>query len=198
MKLILASGSIWRKRLLKKYGYTFETLITDFDELKSGRIPLAIALYNAFGKATVASEMYRLKNANIRPGEVVVIGVDTIGVLGKKILCKPFDRADANKMLQSLSGKAHSVISGLVLLDIGSGYSVSAAVKTDITFKKITHDELQKYLDSNQWKGKAGAYAVQGRARGFVKNIAGDVTNVIGLPMQEFEYLLTVLKQVKF
>ncbi len=207
MDLILASGSLWRRRLLKKRGYTFNTMVTDFDEIKKGENPSYVALYNAFGKAMQAAKTVReslenktkksKKNVAKKMPKTIVIGVDTIGVLGKKILGKPKDRADAKKMLLSLSQKAHQVISGLVLCDVGTGKTVSSVVTTDVVFRKIESDELEKYLDSNQWVGKAGSYAIQGRAKGFVAKILGDKTNIVGLPIDELEILLKIIKTNK-
>ncbi len=193
--LILASGSIWRRRLMKKHGHTFKTMVTDFDEIKKGPNPSYVALYNAFGKAMQAAQT--VKDTTKTRTKTIVIGVDTIGVIGKKILCKPVDRADAKKMRLTLSGKAHQVISGLVLCDVFSGKTVSSVVSTDILFRKIGSEELEKYLDSNQWVGKAGSYAIQGRAKGFLEKILGDKTNVVGLPIDELEILLKMLKANK-
>ena len=120
-----------------------------------------------------------------------IIGVDTIGAHGKKILLKPKNRADARKMLLSLSGTTHYVITGLVLMNAKTGVCYSTVVKTAVTFKDVKNDELERYLNSNQWVGKAGSYAIQGRAKGFVKKIDGDTSNVVGLPIPEFIELCT-------
>lgn len=191
---------------MKKHGHTFKTMVTDFDEIKKGPNPSYVALYNSFGKAMQAAQMVReeyeakaKKNKKTTPkmSRTIVIGVDTIGVIGKQILGKPKDRNDAEKMLMTLSGKAHQVISGLVLCDVSSGATVSSVVSTDIVFRTIEDAELKKYLDSNQWVGKAGSYAIQGRAKGFVAKILGDKTNVVGLPIDELEILLKMLKANK-
>lgn len=190
--LILASGSIWRKRLLKKHGFTVKVIVSDFDEIKKAQNPAFIPFYNAFGKASTVREKIlsdresheQKKNKSLT--HTWIIGVDTIGAHGKKILLKPTDKADARRMLLSLSGTTHYVITGLVLMNAQTGISYSTVVKTAVTFKDVQKDELERYLDSNQWVGKAGSYAIQGRAKGFVKKIDGDTSNVVGLPIPEF------------
>lgn len=195
--LILASGSIWRKRLLKKHGFTVKVIVSDFDEIKKAQNPAFIPFYNAFGKASTVREKIlsdiqshkQKKNKSLT--HTWIIGVDTIGAHGKKILLKPKDKADARRMLLSLSGTTHYVITGLVLMNAQTGISYSTVVKTAVTFKDVQKDELARYLDSNQWVGKAGSYAIQGRAKGFVKKIDGDTSNVVGLPIPEFIELYT-------
>lgn len=190
--LILASGSIWRKRLLKKHGFTVKVIVSDFDEIKKAQNPAFIPFYNAFGKASTVREKIisdiqsheQKKNKSFT--HTWIIGVDTIGAHGKKILLKAKDKADARRMLLSLSGTTHYVITGLVLMNAQTGISYSTVVKTAVTFKDVQKDELERYLDSNQWVGKAGSYAIQGRAKGFVKKIDGDTSNVVGLPIPEF------------
>lgn len=171
-KVILASGSEWRKRLLKKHGIDARIYVTDFKEKTRGMPPRTLAIYNACGKARVACKKFP---------DSIVIGVDTIGFLGKSIILKPQNRQHAAQMLRKLSGTTHKVISGLCILWPLGRYKT--AVTTHVTFKKIAEPQLQRYLDSNQWVGKAGAYAIQGRAKGFVEAIRGDTTNVIGIPV---------------
>lgn len=141
-------------------------------------------MHNACGKAKAVARLY--KNA-------VVIGVDTIGVYRGKFLGKPANRGQAREMLKLLSGNTHRVISGLCLIDALTGRKIMTAVTTKVTFRKIGNRELEKYLDSGHWKGKAGSYAIQGRAKGFVKKIEGDVTNVVGLPILTLKKILQKL-----
>lgn len=178
---ILASASPWRKRLLKKHGIDARIHISHFEEIKSG-LPRDIVLYNACGKAAAVASHYK-KNA-------IIIGVDTIGVLRGKILGKPEGREGARKMLRSMAGTTHRVISGLCVIDNETGEIFKTAVTTKITFNEISVAELEKYLDSGHWKGKAGSYAIQGRARKFLKKIDGDLTNVIGLPIPTLKKIL--------
>lgn len=175
-QIILASKSPWRKRLLKKHGITCRIHVSAFKEILKHRSPKHIVIYNACGKALDVARHYEGKNA-------IIIGVDTIGVFKNKILTKPRDRADAKRMLKFLSGKRHYVVSGLCLFNVVTHKKMIKAVRTNVVFRKIVESELERYLKSGQWKGKAGSYAVQGRAKGFVLKIEGDITNVVGIPI---------------
>lgn len=181
-RIILASGSIWRKRLLKRHGINARVWVPHFKERTRAASPRALVLYNAVGKALQARPHF--------PKDVV-IGVDTIGVLGKWIITKPTGRLSAARMLRRLAGTTHYVVTGLCVLF--RGRKTMVVEKTAVTFRRIGEDELTRYLDSGQWKGKAGAYAIQGRAKGFVDHIDGDITSVIGLPI---ERLRAILKKI--
>lgn len=181
IQIILASGSRWRRRLLKKHGILCKVHVSRFEEKIHHQNPRVLVLHNACGKAFAVAKHY--KNA-------VVIGVDTIGVFKGKILGKPKNRQAAKKMLASLSGNTHRVVSGLCVVHTGTGKKITTAVTTKISFRKIPPEALEKYLDNGQWKGKAGSYAIQGRAKGFVKKIEGDVTNVVGLPVFALKKIL--------
>lgn len=191
-KIILASGSPWRRRLLKRHGIKVAVQVSNFEEKRRHRDPKKLVLHNACGKAEAVAKHY--KNA-------VIIGVDTIGVYRNKILLKPIDRADAKRILLFLSGKTHRVITGLCVIGLTrkpthtstQKKKYATTVETRVTFRKISASELERYLDSGHWKGKAGAYAIQGRAKGFVKKIEGDVTNVVGLPMKKLKNILRKL-----
>ncbi|MFA6521366.1 MAG: Maf family protein [Candidatus Gracilibacteria bacterium] len=172
--VILASKSPWRKRLLKKYGISAKVHVSNFDEIFKAKTPKDIVLHNAVGKAEFVAKHYK---------KGIIIGVDTIGVHKGKILTKPKDKDDARRMLGRLSGQTHEVISGVCVIDLATGKKYIFADTTKVIFNKIEKSELEKYLASNQWVGKAGAYAVQARAKKFVKKIDGDITNVVGIPM---------------
>lgn len=181
MTIILASGSPWRKRLLRRHGIDCKIHVSNFKEKFKGTNFRLLAIYNAVGKAKAIAKHY--KNG-------IIIGVDTIGILGKKLLFKPKHRADAARMIRTLSGHRHKVISGLCVMNVGTGKIIKTAVSTHVTFRKVSESELERYLDSMHWKGKAGAYAIQGRARGFVEKIEGDITNVVGLPIETLKKCL--------
>lgn len=180
-QIILASKSPWRKRLLARNGIECRIHASNFVELKKHKDPRALVVFNARGKATEVARHY---------SNAIVVGVDTIGVLGARIIGKPKNRKDAAKIIMSLAGKTHRVISGLCVIDTARGKKTTKVVATKITFKKITPDELRRYLDLNQWKGKAGAYAIQGVAKRFVRKIDGDVTNVVGIPIEALKKIL--------
>lgn len=143
---------------------------------------------NAIGKARDVAE--RAKNA-------IIIGVDTIGVLRGKILGKPKNRREAERMLRKVFGNTHRVITGLCVMNLFHKKNRTAVVTTRVTFRKVTPREFKDYLDSGEWKGKAGAYAIQGRAKKFVEKIEGDVTNVVGVPISALKKILRKIQNKK-
>ncbi|MBI4994099.1 septum formation protein Maf [Candidatus Peregrinibacteria bacterium] len=176
--------------MLKKHGIKCRIHVSKFKEILKHSSPRHLVLHNAEGKALDVARHYENKNA-------IIIGVDTVGVLDGKILGKPLDRAHAKRMIKMLSGTTHKVISGLCVVDVKSRRKICSAETTKVTFRKVSDAELEKYLDSNHWKGKAGSYAIQGRAKGFVERIDGDITNVIGIPTEKVKKMLTKVKRSK-
>jgi len=174
-KLILASNSPRRKELLEKAGYVFEVIPSEYDEKSFSSDPFLTAETFAVGKAKDVYSRLADKSGS------VVLGSDTIIYSDGKILGKPSDRSGAEKMLRSLSGKIHSVITGYAIVSDGgtdSGYFV-----TEVTFNYLSDGVLKSYLDSGLWKGKSGSYGIQD---GFplVKFYVGSVNNVMGLPVE--------------
>ena len=111
----------------------------------------------------------------------IILSADTVVCIDEKILGKPKDRADAENMLRSLSGRGHFVYTGFCIADgekICSGFE-----RTDVYFKKLSENQLSWYLDNEEWKDKAGAYGIQGKGALLVEKINGDYFNVVGLPV---------------
>lgn len=172
MKLILASGSPRRAEILKQGGFVFEKRVAQTDEmLPKGISPDAAVEYLAKQKGTAVP-------CNT---EEVVLSADTVVALDGEILGKPADRADAFRMLSALSGRTHSVFTGVYLTD-GTREALFHE-KTDVTFFALTDAEIQSYIDSGEPMDKAGAYGIQGRGALFVEKIHGDYLNVVGLPL---------------
>ena len=113
-------------------------------------------------------------------GERPVLAVDSEVVLGGRIFGKPSDATDAERMLEELSGRTHVVVSGLCL--ITPGWEVVEHESTRVTFRELTPRDLASYVSTNEWEGRAGAYAIQGRGAALVHRIEGDYLNVVGLP----------------
>ena len=182
IKLVLASASERRLSLLKQIGI-IPTLIdpSDVDERRSlpGKNPAELALCLAKQKAKVAYS---------RHPDAVILAADTLVACGRRVLMKPIDSEEAQNFLSLLSGRRHRVHTGLCF--IGSGGMHQRLVTTVVQFKRLTVQEIQRYVDSNEWEGKAGAYAIQGRAAVFVKSINGSYSNVVGLPLYETYLLL--------
>lgn len=187
LQIILASASPWRKRLLKKRGVVVKVRPSSFKELTNHKNPRHLVLYNARGKAREVAVHYKSSPY------AIIIGVDTIGVHGTKILGKPKNRAHAGRMLRTLFCTMHRVISGVHIINTKTGAEKYFTDTTKVTFREVTAAELSRYLASNHWKGKAGSYAIQGRAKGFVEKIDGDITNVIGIPVEKVKSVLKII-----
>ena len=183
LKLILASASERRLKLLHQIGIV-PTLVDpiDIDERSflPGETPAQLATRLARKKAEAVFS---------RHSDSLVLGADTLVARGRRVLMKPEDSHDVQAFLSLLSGRRHRVHTGLCL--IGSGKMRQRFVTTVVQFKRLTDQEIQAYIDSNEWRGKAGAYAIQGRAGVFVKAINGSYSNVVGLPLYETYVLLT-------
>jgi septum formation protein len=170
MTLILASRSPQRRAILTQLGLAFEVVEVDVDERMTG-VAHEVARDNALAKA--------LAGAALRPGETV-LGVDTIVVLGDAILGKPPSAEAAETTLKRLSGRTHEVISGLALIKSGNPQVVHEVTK--VTFRELGDELVQRYVQTGEWSGRAGGYAIQGQGAGLVRRIEGDYLNVVGLP----------------
>lgn len=179
-RLILASGSPRRRELLAKMGYTFETCSPDVDEHVAGN-PRDVVVTLAQRKANAASEHYR---------DGLIIASDTLVSLDGAALGKPADEADAKRMLLELSGREHEVFTGVCLLDAATGKYEVRSVRTGVTFRAITGEEIDAYIATGEPMDKAGAYAIQGGAGRFVEKLDGELENVIGFPVVEVREML--------
>ncbi|PJC37143.1 septum formation protein Maf [Candidatus Peregrinibacteria bacterium CG_4_9_14_0_2_um_filter_53_11] len=185
-RIILASGSIWRKRLLEKHGYNCRRCTTHFEEKKVGLPAEELVLYNAVGKARLAAKRY--------PNEIIV-GADTMGIIGSTVLTKPRNRAHALRMLKSLSGKSHRIVTGICLVS-PAGRLYKDVVSATVTFKKLSMESLGRYLDSGQWQGKAGSYAIQGLAKSFIDSVEGSHSTIVGLPIEELSRMIAKVNRL--
>jgi septum formation protein len=118
------------------------------------------------------------------PG-TVVLGADTEVVLEGRVLGKPGDEGQARALLEALSGRAHEVLTGVVLLDPrGAGATERSGIaRSTVTFRDLDAATMQLYIDSGEWRGRAGAYAIQGLGSILIERLAGDFSNVVGLPV---------------
>ena len=177
-KIILASASPRRSELLTKHGIDFTILVSSADEINVGESPKTIAEQNAYLKAKAVYDSLENKE------NVIVIGADTVVALGDTIYGKPKDKADAVNMLKTLSGKEHSVITGVAIIknENGEVEVLKPSEETFVKFKALTDEEIEDYTNTNEPYDKAGSYALQGEAKKFVEYVKGDSENVIGLP----------------
>ena len=170
LPVVLASTSPQRRAILEQLRIPFEVVEPAYvEDDPPGIAPVELVRTHAEGKA-------RSVHADGR----VTLGVDTTVVLDGRIYGKPADRADAARMLDELSGRTHTVVSGLCLL--GPGFETVGDEATDVSFRALTPELLTLYLESGEWEGRAGAYAIQGLGGRLVARIDGDYLNVVGLP----------------
>ena len=172
--LILASASPQRRAILTQLGIEFTVRPAGVDELDAGD-PVEVAVANAVAKASAV------------PG-ALVLGVDTLVTLDGEIFGKPADDAAATAMLGRLAGRTHQVVSGIALSRDGD---VTSAVEiTEVTFAAVGAEEIDAYVQTGEWDGRAGGYAIQGRGAWLVERIEGDYLNVVGLPVPALRRLL--------
>jgi septum formation protein len=187
-RFVLASGSPRRLALLAQIGVEPDAVIpADIEESpRRNESPRALAQRLAAEKATIAAE-----RARRRPEleDAVTLAADTVVCVGRRILPKCEIHEEAEDCLSLLSGRAHRVYTGLALIT-ASGGQRSRLVETRVRFKRLSRAEMNAYLDSGEWRGKAGGYAIQGLAGAFVVRLVGSYTNVVGLPLAEAANLL--------
>ena len=172
MKLVLASKSPRRSEILKYAGIDFTVRVADADEtIPEGTTPCDAVVFLAARKAMAVE----------RADDELVLGADTVVVLDDKILGKPKDKDDAFKMIKALSGRVHSVFTGVCV--VGKGVSMTFSEETKVEFLPLTDDEINAYINTDEPYDKAGAYGIQGLASKFIRGIQGDYFNVVGLPV---------------
>ena len=183
--LVLASASPRRRALLEQIGYAPDTVEpAALDEaVLPGERPEAHAARLARAKA----EAVAARNAG-----AFVLGADTVVACGRRIQDKAESEESARRCLSLLSGRRHRVYGGVTAID-PAGRAVSRLVRTAVIFKRLSEDEMAAYLAGGEWQGKAGGYAIQGRAAAFVRFVGGSYSNVVGLPLHETYRLLVGL-----
>ena len=180
MNIYLASTSPRRRDLLRRLGMRFQVMTPVASEkpgavgLKAGSAPARYAVAYAKAKALSVAE---------RVGAGLIIGVDTVVVCGRQILGKPRSRAEARKMLNMLSGRTHSVVSGVAVVRMPEREVLTASENTEVSFRKLGADEIERYIAGPEPYDKAGAYGIQEQAGIFVSRVSGCLLNVIGLPV---------------
>ncbi len=187
-KLVLASGSPRRVALLRQIGVEpFAVIPSDLDETpRRAESPRALAQRLATEKA-LASAAVAAKREDL--AGALVLAADTVVSVGRRILPKAEIADEAEDCLRLLSGRAHRVHTGLTLIT-ASGAQRTRLVESRVRFKRLSGAELTAYLDSGEWRGKAGGYAIQGFAGAFVVRLIGSYPNVVGLPLAEVAGLL--------
>jgi septum formation protein len=178
LKVVLASGSPQRREILQKLGVEFEVVVPGVEELTEGD-PERLVVENARRKAGAVGE------------GGLVIACDTDVVLDGEVLGKPADAREARDYLDRMSGRAHTVMSGLVVSEAqaalsphtGDNRSRSGLEKTTVVFKELSDAEKERYVRFGEWEGRSGGYAIQTLGSTLVARLEGSVSNVVGLPV---------------
>lgn len=181
MRIILASASPRRKIILEEFGYDVVVMPSDYEEKINNQVYSDFRVENcAYKKA--------LDVANSFDSADLVVAADTVVVFGGKIIGKPKDKEDAINMLMKLSGKIHFVATAICI--IYKGQVLKRVEKTHITFKRLSKMEITEYVEKMMPLDKAGSYGIQDEGFNFVRDIRGELDNVIGFPMKSFKVLL--------
>jgi len=191
-KLILASKSPRRKKLLDNLGFVFEVIESGYKEDKTNGVSdfRKYAIDSAFNKANDVAQRQE-KNC-------LVLGADTIVVLENEILHKPKDKADALNILRTLSNRTHEVLTGVAIIDTESNRVIENVQTTEVTFRELSDDEIQAYIESGSPMDKAGGYGIQDDFGAvFVQKINGCYYNVVGLPLEMVYTMLKEFSEIK-
>ena len=182
-RLILASGSLGRRELLKGAGYSFEILPANIDEPEGAEFtdPRTMVQHTAWLKAAAVAP---------RVNEGIILTADTVGWIEGQAIGKPVDEADARRILRLLGGTEHELWTGVCLWKRPGDVQLAWQEMTRVAFKRLTDDELDTYLKTRQWEGCSGAYAILDRDDPYVKVIEGSQSNVVGLPIESLEIVL--------
>ncbi len=187
MDVVLASASPRRRELMKRIRPDFRVHPVDVDESSVREAdPLRFAVRAAVLKAEAAARAF--------PSSTV-IGADTVVALGTRILGKPTDRESARSMLRLLSGRRHRVITGVALYRQDQARLLTGHDLTSVTFRELSTEMIEVYLDQNEYLDKAGAYAVQDVGEAFVRRLKGDFDNVVGFPVKKVKRLLALFER---
>jgi septum formation protein len=174
-RIILASTSPRRKMLLEQIGLTFEQVASDYEEdMTLDMPPTELVKFLSKGKGDAVAKNFE---------DALVIAADTIVEFDGEIFGKPHTPENSFEMLSRLNGTTHSIITGMTIIDTGSGRVESKAVTTEVDFRQLTEDEIQAYVDSGEPLDKAGAYGIQSLGVILIKEIRGDYSNIVGLPL---------------
>jgi septum formation protein len=186
MKLILTSASTRRARILRDAGISFTVLSSTVDERPyPNESPSELVQRLAIAKAEFAAVR--------AAGPTIIIGADTEVVLDGQIFGKPSSSDDARRMLEELSGRTHSVLTGVALIRFPDPKRITFVETTLVTFAPLSADEITRYLATGEPHDKAGAYAIQGHAGRFIPRIEGCYFNVVGLPLSRLQHALVEL-----
>lgn len=182
-RLILASGSRDRRKLLAEAGYIFDVMPADIDEPRQA----------AYGDCRqYVQEVAWLKAAATarKVNDGLILTADTVGWFRGEVIGKPDDEADARRIIRTLGGQVHELWTGVTLWKRPEDWQLSWQEVSDCVVRAFTGDELDSYIATNRWVGCSGAYSIEGADDPYVRVVQGSVSNVIGLPMESLERML--------
>lgn len=173
-KIILASNSPRRREILGEF-IEFENITREINEVKDETFsPWTTVMGLAFGKGIEVAKENQ---------DAIVLSADTLVEVNGKLMGKPKDRDEARDMIRSLSGKSHNVYTGYAIFKLSQGIKYVDYEKSSVKFYDLSHEEIEDYLDTLEYKDKAGAYGIQGKGSLLVEEIQGDFFNIVGLPI---------------
>lgn len=194
MRIILASKSPRRRELLSRIGIEYECMVSEREEKITSSEPDKVVRELSYQKAEDIYEIMKGKE-QIGDSPLLIIGADTVVACDGEIMGKPKDEGDARRMLKLLSGRSHSVWTGVTVLFVNmdekgkpcksSVISETFACETKVYMYKISDVEIDEYINTREPEDKAGAYGIQGAATKFIEKIEGDYNNVVGLPVSD-------------
>lgn len=183
--IVLASTSPRRQEILKELGIPFRVMTPDYDEPEiPGLAPESIAELHSMKK------LESVMRSQVDINAPWILGADTLISLDGKVYGKPSDRDDAERMLRDFSGRTHSVITGISLFDAKINFISSRTSISTVTFMKLNDTQINRYLETGEWQGVAGAYRIQGLAACFIERIEGSWSGIVGLPIHDLYAIL--------
>jgi len=185
--VILASASPRRKQLLAEAGYKFMVVRPDIDESAFAAERIKTCEY------AERQALAKAKNVAEKHPDFLVIGADTVVDFKGEIIGKPADAKEAEQITKKLFSGLHKVITGIAIVRLSDGIELSESDTTTIYPKRLTSEQIAEHVKSGAWRDKAGAYAIKENGDEFIERIEGSLTNVMGLPMELLESLLTEL-----
>jgi septum formation protein len=186
LRLILASASWGRRELLRQAGYTFEVMPSNVDEPTGAGVSdiRAFVQQVAWSKAAAVAP---------RVDEGLVLAADSVGWINGQVIAKPADRDGARRILRLLRGAEHELWTGAILWRRPDNVQLAWQEASRVVFHGLSDTEIERYLDTRQWEGCSGAYAVQGPDDPYVRVVEGTISNVVGLPLETLGQLLPLL-----
>lgn len=189
-QIILASASPRRRELLEQIGISFEICPAKGEEIITKTLPDEVVSELSAQKAREVAAMLKQYGKQhkdlMTPQDIMVLGADTVVSVDNQILGKPKDEADAVRMLSLLSGRSHEVYTGVTLVLMSKSGKVGEHTffeKTAVTMRKMSEEEIERYIATGEPMDKAGAYGIQGKCAIYIDKIEGDYNNVVGLPV---------------